>query len=114
VRGLLPLAVDNRKQNYNLGVWAEVSEEIFGRIYRLWDDPAQDTEPRMPGSLANKLPYHSDTVGLGISIQLTGPTSRPEFYVNPTGHSLYAEQSQGIDEHRAIEYSDREARKNAV
>jgi hypothetical protein len=114
VRGLFPLAVTNRKQNYNVGVWAEVSEEVFGRIYRLWDDPSQSAEPRMSGSLANKMPFHSDTVGLDISIQLTGPTSRPEFYVNTVEHSLYAEQSRGIDEHRAIEYSDREARDNAV
>jgi hypothetical protein len=114
LRGLLPLAVNNRKLNYNLGVWAEVPEEVFGRIYRLWDDPAQDAEPRMPGSLANKLPYHPDTVGLGISIQLTGPESRPEFYVNAVEHSLYAEQSGGINEHRAVEYSDREAREDAV
>ena len=114
VRGLLPLAVANRERSYNIGVWAEVSEDTFGRIYQLWDDPNQETEPRMPGALANKLPFHPDTLGLSISIQLTGPTSRPEFYVNAVAHSLYAEQSQGISEHRAIEYSDREARNNAV
>jgi len=114
IRGLLPLEVVTRNRPYNLGVWVEVSPSIFRRIYELWNESAQDQEPRMPGHLANKVPFHLDSRNLAVGIQLTGPTSRPEFYLEAVEHSLYGEQSRGIDEHRAIEYSDPAARKAAV
>lgn len=114
IRGLLPLEVATRDRPYNLGVWAEVSPSVFGRIYELWSEPDQGQEPRMPGKLANKIPFHPDTCNLAVGIQLTGPSSRPEFYLEAVEHSLYGEQSCGIDEHRAIEYSDPVARKAAV
>lgn len=111
IRGLLPLDVLGRTRKYNLGVWAEVSEDVFRRVHELWSDPQQDQEPRMPAKLANRLPFHVDTVGLGVAVQLTGTESRPDFFVEPGEHSLYGEQSLGIDEHRAIEYSDPVARR---
>jgi hypothetical protein len=114
IRGLLPLAVPGRERTYNVGVWGEVSAETFERIYELWNASEQHQEPRMPGTLANKLPFHPDTLGLAVSVQLTGPKSRPQFSVQAAEHSLYVEQLQGIDEHRAIEYSDPAARKAAV
>lgn len=98
VRGLLPLAVMGRERTYNVGVWAEVSVKIFERIHELWNDSEQHQEPRMPGTLANKLPFHPDTVGLPVAVQLTGPRSRPEFYIEATDNSLYGEQLRGIDE----------------
>ncbi|WP_116808239.1 DUF2199 domain-containing protein [Steroidobacter cummioxidans] len=114
IRGLVPLKVAKRNQDYALGVWAEVSEDVFGRIYDLWDDPDQSEAPRLPGTLANALPFHESTVGLTVAIQLIGTTSRPEFFLDPVEHSLFAEQSRGIDEHRAYEYSDRASRKSAA
>jgi len=114
VRGLVPLKMATRARDYALGMWAEVSEDVFSRIYDLWDDPDQSQEPRMPGALANALPFHPSTVGLAVTIQLTGTKSRPEFFLDPVEHSLFAEQSRGIDEHRAFEYSDRASRKDAV
>jgi hypothetical protein len=45
---------------------------------------------------------------------LTGPTTRPDYYVEPTEHPLYAEQAQGIDDHRAFQYSDSTSRGTAV
>jgi hypothetical protein len=108
VRGLLPIPVSGRTQPYNLGVWAEISVETYRRIYDRWDDPDQRDEPRLPGTLANDLPLQEeDTLGLEISIQLTGPKSRPEFYVDTDRHPLSREQIQGIDEHRAVQYSNR-------
>lgn len=114
LRGLLPLKVAGRAREYCIGVWAEVSEDVLSRVCELWDDPDQGREPTMAGTLANKVPFHSDTVGLGMAVQLTGPTTRPLFFLEETDHTLYIEQSRGIDEHRAIEYSDPEARRAAV
>jgi hypothetical protein len=115
LRGLLPLPVLGRAKPYNIGVWAEISLETYRRIHELWDDPNQGNEPRLPGSLANNLPLQdTDTQGLRLSIQLTGPKTRPEFYVEVSEHLLYREQMDGINEHRAIEYSDRKRRSSAV
>jgi hypothetical protein len=114
VRGLLPLEVFGRERDYSLGVWAEVSRDILDRIRELWSDPGQDQEPLMSAKLANKVPFHSDTVGLSLGIQLTGPTTRPRFFLDPVAHSLYIEQLCGINEHRAVEYSDPASRTAAV
>jgi hypothetical protein len=102
------MPVQGRAEAYRLGVWAEISVDVYRRIHELWKDPAQSDAPRMPGILANHLPLNDqETAGMSISIQLTGPKTRPEFYVQSPEHPLHAEQTQGIDEHRALEYSDR-------
>lgn len=114
IRGVLPLQVSGRQLPYCLGVWVEISPETFGRVYDRWDDMDQDQEPRLPGLLANAVPFHPDNFRLPVAIQLTGPTSRPEFFIDPVEHSLYGEQLRGIDEHRAIEYSDPVARRRGA
>ena len=106
LRGLLPIPVSGRPLRYNIGVWAEISLETYRRIYERWDVPDQRHEPRLPGRVANEVPLQgTDTLGVEISIQLIGQKSRPEFYVEMDGHPLNLEQTQGIDEHRAIQYS---------
>ena len=112
LRGLLPLHVLQRNQPYNLGVWVEVSETVFDEIHRLWDDPEQHKAPPMPGLLANAVPYHPETTGLKLSIQLTDPNTRPFFYLSQAAHALFQEQTSGIDAHRAFEYSDKVSRQN--
>ena len=112
VRGLLPLPVAGRAKPYCIGVWALVSPQTFTRINELWSDPAQAGEPRLPGVLSNQIPFHAETTDLGLEIELTGPKTRPNFFLKPIEHPLFAEQSRGIDEHRALEYSDRSARES--
>jgi hypothetical protein len=114
LRGLLPLPVRGESRRYNIGVWAEVSRDIFSRVNELWTDPAQAAEPRMPAVLANELPLVPNTLGLSVAIQLTGPTSRPEYYIEATEHPLYSEQARGIDAHRALEYTDSTDRRSVV
>jgi hypothetical protein len=107
IRGLLPLPVIGRTQVYRIGMWAEVSVEVYRRIYQLWSDPNQADEPHLPGAVANQLPLQSQNMrALPISIKLTGPKSRPDFFVQTQEHRLYREQMNGIDEHRALEYTD--------
>jgi hypothetical protein len=114
LRGLLSVPVIGRSRYYNMGVWGEVSEQAFARVYELWTDPNQASEPRISASLANCLPLIKNTLGLGLQIQLTGPKTRPQFYVTDTDHPLYREQTSGIDEHRALEYTDSPSHKAAV
>jgi hypothetical protein len=108
IRGLLPLPVKGRTEVYRIGMWAEVSVEVFGRIYQRWTDSDQAVEPRLSGTPANQLPLQTqNTRALAVSIQLIGPKSRPEFFVQAPEHHLHREQTDGIDEHRALEYTDR-------
>ena len=105
IRGLLPLPVRPGDRTYFIGAWAELSAEVFQRIMELWDNEAQSSAPVMPGELANALPFHQNTLGLRLRLQLTGPNTRPDFTLAPVEHTLFAEQALGIDEHRAHEYS---------
>ncbi|MBL8267836.1 DUF2199 domain-containing protein [Steroidobacter sp.] len=105
IRGLLPLPVKPGDRTYFIGVWAELPPEVFQRIMEVWNDDAQASAPGMPGELANALPFHENTLGLRLRLQLTGPNTRPDFALVPVEHTLFAEQALGIDAHRAHEYS---------
>jgi hypothetical protein len=105
VRALLPLAVAGRDHPYNIGLWVEVTQMTFERVYALWVDDRQAEEPAFPAELANEIPLHPPTRGLAASLALTGPTTRPEVSLSPAEHTLVGEQSRGITAHRAAEYS---------
>jgi hypothetical protein len=107
IRGLLPIPVRGRSVPYRIGLWAEVEESTFGRIYALWDDPSQVDEPLLPAILANDVPLVPSTLGIEIDIRLTGPTTRPDFHMRDTPHPLAIEQRRGVDAHRALEYGSR-------
>ena len=110
IRGVLPLPVRHRTRPYHLGLWAEVSAEDFTRMFELWGDPAQATEPAISGSLATAVPLHPETIGLRVAIQMVGANLRPTLFLMPVEHSLFNEQSRGIHAHRAFEYAARESR----
>lgn len=105
IRGLLPLPIKPTTRTYFVGVWAELSAENFGRVMAIWDDDAQYSTPPVPAQLANALPFHENTAGLRLMLQLTGPNTRPDFALLPVEHTLFAEHALGVDEHRAHEYS---------
>ena len=107
IRGLLPIPVRGRGVPYRIGLWAEVDEPTFGCIYALWEDPSQVDEPLLPAILANDVPLVPSTIGIEVDIRLTGPTTRPDFYMRDTPHPLALEQRQGVDSHRALEYGNR-------
>ena len=89
--------------------------DVYRPIHALWSDPAQSDEPRLPGQLANHLPLNEkESPGLPVAIQLTGPKTRLEFYVENVDPPLYVEQTHGIDEHRALEYSQPHASHECV
>ena len=108
VRGLVSVRLTDVDDDFCWGVWAEVSEEAFGRIHALWDAPDQDREPSMPGTLANRLPGYPDTVGLAVTVQLTGPTSRPHLVFHPDAEHPFARECvAGVTMHRAAQWSSR-------
>ena len=59
----------------------------------------------MPAVLANSIPTLDPTLGMAVLVRLSGPTTRPGFEVLECDHQLFAEQQQGISEHRASEYT---------
>ncbi|WP_445369239.1 DUF2199 domain-containing protein [Methylomonas sp. BW4-1] len=105
IRALLPLPVDEREAPYNLGIWVQVSQSDFERVYELWDEEDQAQEPAFAATLANDIPNHPSTCGLAASLALTGPKTRPVLTLGPAEHPLVGEQTRGITAHRAAEYS---------
>ncbi|UPG93315.1 DUF2199 domain-containing protein [Luteibacter aegosomatissinici] len=105
LRGILPLPVHDRADGYMLGVWVEVSEGSFSRIHKLWTDPDQADEPAFDATLANEVRHHPGSLGLAVTLQLTGPTTRPSVFLVDDGHPLAVEQREGISFHRATEYT---------
>ena len=105
VRSLLPLPVTEREKPYNLGVWAEVTEEAFFRILDLWDEPDQETEPAFHATLQNRIPHLPETCGLPVTLHLTGPKTRPRLVVPPSDHPLHEQQFQGVTAHIASRYT---------
>jgi hypothetical protein len=105
VRTLLPLPVHGRGEAYNLGVWAEVEQEVFFRILELWDDPEQDKEPAFQATLQNRIPHLPETCGLPVMLRLTSPMTRPKLTVPPSDHPLHEQQCQGITAHTANQYT---------
>ncbi len=83
VRGTLPVEVADHSDGVWWGLWAEVSESAFSRILELWSEAEQASEPPFRGRLANLIPSYPTTLGIPLSVHLTGPTSRPEFRFAP-------------------------------
>ena len=64
VRCVPIVALTDLSRSFNWGLWAEVSQASFDRIWELWDDAGQASEPPMPGRLANRVPLVADTLGM--------------------------------------------------
>ena len=78
---------------------------IRDRIYELWEDPAQSKEPSFAVALANEVPFSAGSLGLRASLKMVGNESRPWIHLSPSSNSLYAEQQNGVSEHRIHEFT---------
>lgn len=106
LRCTLSLPVHDTGRDYCLGVWAQISPNSFDRVRELWDEEEQANEHAMKGLLANSVHLNTGVEDTEITVQLTGPTSRPTVTIQDQSCSLYQEQQCGITIHRASEYSD--------
>jgi hypothetical protein len=105
VRGLVFVRLTDVDDDICWGLWAEVAENSFRRIRGLWDDPRQHLEPPLPAVLANRVPGYPDTLGLAVLIQLTSPTSRPQFlFAADSEHPFARECLAGVTMHRASQW----------
>lgn len=105
IRALLPLPVESRELPYCIGLWVEVTQATFDRVYDIWDSTEQLLEPSFAAQIANEIPTADGSLGLHAELRLTGPGTRPDVFLEPSQHQLYIEQAGGIDGHRASEYS---------
>lgn len=105
VRTVLPLPVLDRDIPYSIGLWVEVQQSAYNRIFELWSETDQTNEPPFSANIANKIPTLPDTIGLAAYLHLAGPTTRPSIVIASEAHPLYVEQQRGISAHRAYEYS---------
>ncbi|TDK59284.1 DUF2199 domain-containing protein [Sapientia aquatica] len=105
VRGLIPLPVNGRDIPYCIGAWAEVGIDAYRRIYELWDDESQGNESPFQATLANSIPGHHKSNCYGLSLQLTGPSTRPDFKVTDEATELFKQQTTGITLHEVDDYN---------
>jgi len=105
IRAVLPLPVDSRARAYNIGLWVEVAQADFDRVYELWDSDAKLSEPPIPAVVANAIPITAGALRHSAELRLAGPTLRPQVILKPSDQPIYFEQSSGIDVHRIAEYT---------
>lgn len=106
VRCVIPLPVHSRSEPYSVGAWAEISMQDFQTVQALWDELDQARAPAIEGVLANQIPLTVGSLGCRIAIHLIGPATRPRISITDETCSVYLEQMDGIQAHRASEYSD--------
>ena len=80
------------------GVWANVTEEVFKRIEKIWLKVGREKSEKLhAGILGNSLPgYEVDTVGIKIKLQVRAIGKRPAVLVENCDHVLYLDQKNGI------------------
>lgn len=106
LRCVLPLPIHDTGREYCLGVWVQVSPNSFNKVWELWDDDAQVSEPPFRGLLANNVHLNTGASNAEVMVKLTGSKTRPVVTVKDVACSLYKEQQCGITIHRSSEYSD--------
>lgn len=105
LRVVMPVPVRGEPRPCYWGVWVEISVEVLKRIDQLWDDPDQGREPRHLARLANAIAEYPGSLGLGGSLQLIDPKTRPSFYVDPDStHELRRIQAEGVWPETVIEW----------
>jgi hypothetical protein len=105
LRALLPIPVRGDAHACSWGIWVEVSADVFGRVWELWDAEDQGSEPPFRATLANRAPGYPDTLGLPGALQLTSPRSVPRFTLDlELDHPLAREQREGVYPERVLEW----------
>jgi hypothetical protein len=106
VSGLLCFPVNRRSEDYCWGVWAEIDGSTFTEMDRLWNAEGRESASAFFGVIANEVPlFGSPLLGLEVAILMQPVGRKPHFRVLDESHPVYAEQSQGISEARAMGFN---------
>jgi hypothetical protein len=107
---MLPIPIRGDDRPCNWGIWVEVSAADFKTIWDRWDDPDQARQPPFAGVLANSVGDYPETVGLRGRVQLTGPSTPPDFtFDDDVDHAFAQEQRDGVFPERRLEWLMRRA-----
>jgi hypothetical protein len=102
LRGVVYLPVLGLRDRFGLGLWAEVTNDVFDRYLDIYDIDASN-EPDADGVLANAPASHESLLGHGVTIHFGLKTQRPTFALKPSNHLLCREQREGITDARLHE-----------
>ena len=96
-RGVLQIPVHDH-EHFGWGIWVEMNPKDFICYLELWQDSDQANQPPFHGQISTAIPAYSETtVGIPVDIQLTGPTTRPIFFIErDVDHPLAQEQRSGV------------------
>jgi hypothetical protein len=114
-RGVLQIPV-HEHEHFGWGIWVEMRAADFDRYMSLYESPDQANEPPLRGHIATSIPaYREDSLGIPVSVQLTGPTTRPILFVNEgVDHPIADEQRNGISMDRLNDYFSSIRRQSSV
>ena len=105
VRGVLPVRVHGQSETIAWGLWVELRPAEFDRVWNLWEDADQRSEPPLPCRIANRIRRYPETVGLAASLQLQSPSTRPTLRLVPgLDHPFAREAVAGVDLPRSFEW----------
>ena len=105
LRVMLPIPIRGEGRACQWGIWAEVSAADFETAWARWDDADQASEPAFHGRLANSVAGYPETIGLPGLLQLTGPTTAPDFrFDQDLDHPFAREQRDGVFPERRFEW----------
>jgi hypothetical protein len=97
IRCVLKLPFNEQSGYYGWGAWVELSESSFYSYVALYDADGS-SEPAVTGHVANEIPAYPSTLGLPVTVQFQGSTSRPTVLIPTTSnHPLAAQQSSAVD-----------------
>ena len=100
IRGFLSLPFQEQEGCFGWGAWVEVSRKGHDLRLKYFNNDASD-HPQFPGTLVNKLPGYSKTIGVPVEVQLGNSGQRPTFWLpSRSRHRLAADQSKGISAKR--------------
>lgn len=105
IRCVMPVTVRDLAEGTAWGLWAELEQGDFETTLLHWRDPDQAKVPPFNGRLANTIRHYPETLGLPVSVQLTGLKTRPALQFDASvGHPLAAEVRAGVTIHRVDEW----------
>jgi hypothetical protein len=105
VRCVLPVSLLDATDTTHWGLWAEVAATDYRQIVERWSDPRQSDLPAMQATIANRVPGYPETLGLPVTLRLTGPTTRPSLAFGADSiHPFALECNGGVCVHRVMEW----------
>ena len=105
IRAVLRVPIQGAGATIGWGLWVEVSDQTYGHVSAVWNEPAQIQEPPFPCTVANEIPNYQSTRGLPGTMRLTGIHTRPALVLAADSqHPFAVEARTGVPLERSLEW----------